>query len=162
LSNSKDGYKEEDNKYFSKIRNFVYRGGKHIGEKDIEAYHLENLQLRETLNKFKIKDDESKNRLKRLEDDNYLMVAKINQFEKDNFNLMTRNNTVTSFNSDTLRKSSSKFEMREFSRTARSRSQELLLSDTTQRGFILRSEANNYKKVILDYKNKLANQNVAL
>jgi len=90
------------------------------------------------------------------------MVAKINQFEKDSINVMTRNNTVTSFNSDTLRKSNSKYEMREFSKTARSRSQELLLSDTKQRGFILRSEANNYKKVILEYKNKLANQNVSL
>lgn len=31
-----DMYKNEDNNYYTKIRNFVFRGGKKIGVKDIE------------------------------------------------------------------------------------------------------------------------------
>lgn len=52
-----DAYKNEDNNYFTKIRNFVFRGGKTIGEKDIEQYHLENLQLRDTINKLKVENE---------------------------------------------------------------------------------------------------------
>jgi len=53
-------------------------------------------------------------------------------------------------------------EFKEMSTNMRSKSSDINFSETNQRGFLLRSESNNYKSKILDMKNTIASKNVEI
>jgi hypothetical protein len=59
----------------SNVKNFVFRGGKQYGTKDIEAFHEENLRLKDKLNRMDSSGKDQSNRISRLEKDNYELMA---------------------------------------------------------------------------------------
>lgn len=123
---------------------------------------------------MKTNSDTQTNRLKRLEDDNYGLVAYVNTMDNKNLQKdrsqgsLSMNNTKTSiFNKqqDSMQMDSihtGRSELKEMSMNMRSRSSDVNFSETNQRGFLLRSEANNNKSKILDLKNTLAAKNVEI